>query len=149
MSCDQESAAILRRAELKLTPQRLMVLTALRHAAGHMTASEIFAQVKAAYPYVDISTVYRTLNALKGMRLVTETDMGSGDLSYEWAPERPHHHLICIACQGVIDLDHRYLERLGADVERDLGFTADLLHFAIFGRCAECRTTTASAAGHA
>lgn len=139
MSCDDESAAILRRAELKLTPQRLMVLTALRHAPGHMTAAEIFTQVKAAYPYVDISTVYRTLNALKQMRLVTETDLGSGDLSYEWASDRPHHHLICTGCQDIIELDHSYLERLGADLDRDLGFAADLHHFAIFGLCAPCR----------
>lgn len=147
MSCNQESAAILRRAELKLTPQRLMVLTALRHSDGHMTASDIYAQVKAAYPYVDISTVYRTLNALKGMRLVTETDMGSGDLSYEWAPERPHHHLICTACHHVVELDHTYLERLGAEVERDLGFSAELHHFAIFGRCGACRTAEPAAVG--
>src|SRR5690349_387973 len=98
MTCDQESAEILRRADLKLTPQRLMVLSALRHSTGHVTAAEIFSQVKAAYPYVDISTVYRTLAALKQMRLVTETDMGGGDLSYEWAPEQPHHHLICTQC---------------------------------------------------
>lgn len=139
MSCDADSAAILRRAELKLTPQRLMVLTALRHAPGHLTAAEVYEQVRAAYPYVDISTVYRTLNALKQLRLVTETDMGSGDLAYEWVREKPHHHLICSGCGSVTQLDHAYLERLGAELERDLGFAADLDHFAIFGRCAGCR----------
>jgi Fur family ferric uptake transcriptional regulator len=145
MSCDQDSATVLRRAEMKVTPQRLMVLTALRHAEGHMTAASIYEQVRAAYPYVDISTVYRTLATLKSMRLVTETDMGTGDLAYEWVREQPHHHLICSRCGSVTELDHRYLERLGLELDRDVGFAADLDHFAIFGRCAACRTAIAGA----
>ncbi len=139
MSCDSDSVAVLRRAELKLTPQRLMVLSALRHAEGHLTAAAIYEQVRAAYPYVDISTIYRTLTALRGMRLVTETDMGSGDQAYEWVREQPHHHLICSGCSAVLQLDHAYLERLGQELARDHAFEADLHHFAIFGRCASCR----------
>jgi Fur family ferric uptake transcriptional regulator len=128
---------------MKLTPQRLMVLTALRHAGGHVTASNVYDQVRASYPYVDISTVYRTLGALKQMRLVTETDMGGGDLSYEWVQEVRHHHLICSACGSVTQLDHSYLARLGDELERGLGFAADLDHFAIFGRCVDCRAALA------
>src|SRR6266540_7101273 len=130
---------------MKLTPQRLMVLTALRHARGHVSAGAVYDQVRAAYPYVDISTIYRTLNALKQMRLVTETDMGSGDLAYEWAREQPHHHLICTSCGAISQLDHAYLERLGAELQRDLGFAADLDHFAIFGRCAACTRVNGAA----
>lgn len=143
MSCEDESATILRRAEMKVTPQRLMVLTALRHAGGHVTAAHVYEQVKALYPYVDISTVYRTLGALKQMRLVTETDMGGGDLSYEWVQDHRHHHLICSTCGAVTEIDHSYLARLGAELDRDLGFDADLDHFAIFGRCAACRAAAA------
>ena len=144
MSCEQDSATILRRAEMKLTPQRLMVLTALRHAGGHVTAATIYEQVRAAYPYVDISTVYRTLAALKQMRLVTETDMGGGDLTYEWVSDGRHHHLICESCGNVAELDHAYLARLGDALLADLGFAADLHHFAIFGRCRACRAASAA-----
>ena len=141
MCCDDETAAILRRSGQKVTPQRLMVLTALRHRDGHATAGEIFQQVRAAYPYVDISTVYRTLASLKELRLVTETDMGAGDLHYEWATPTPHHHLICQQCRQVMELDHRYMAELGARLEDAYGFTANLDHFAIFGVCRECRST--------
>lgn len=149
MSCEQESAMVLRRAELKLTPQRLMVLSALRHARGHVTAAAVYEQVRVAYPYVDISTVYRTLSALKGMRLVTETDMGAGDLTYEWVGDRRHHHLICESCGSVADLDHAYLERLGQEIQHDVGFAADLHHFAIFGRCAHCQPSEPARAADA
>jgi Fur family ferric uptake transcriptional regulator len=144
MSCEDESALLLRRADMKVTPQRLMVVTALRHAGGHVTAAAVYDQVKLSYPYVDISTVYRTLGALKQMRLVTETDMGGGDLSYEWVGGRRHHHLICSVCGAVNEIDHSYLERLGAELLRDLGFAADLDHFAIFGRCRACRAAGAA-----
>ena len=118
-----------------------MILSSLRHAQGHMTAAEIFDRVRAAYPYVDISTVYRTLSVLKDMRFVTETHMGGGDATFEWvAPER-HHHLICRGCDDVTQLDHHYLEKVGEQLARDLGFRADLDHFAIFGLCADCAAT--------
>jgi Fur family transcriptional regulator, ferric uptake regulator len=140
MCCDDETVAVLRRAGQKVTPQRLMVLTALRHRDGHATASEIFAQVRETYPYVDISTVYRTLASLKDLRLVTETDMGTGDLHYEWAGPTPHHHLICQRCQGVEELEHEHMERLGETLRDVYGFEANLDHFAIFGVCRACRT---------
>lgn len=139
MSCEEETADTLRRAGHKLTPQRLMIVRALRHAGGHVSAAQIAEQVRGAYPFVDVSTVYRTLDVLKRMRLVTVTDMGSGDAVFEWAPERPHHHLICSSCGAVAELDHSYLDALAARVQCEFGFTADLEHFAIFGLCRDCR----------
>jgi Fur family ferric uptake transcriptional regulator len=138
MCCDDDTVSVLRRAGQKVTPQRLMVLTALRHRDGHATANEIFAQVRETYPYVDISTVYRTLASLKELRLITETDMGTGDLHYEWAAATPHHHLICQRCQQVQDLDHEYMAALGSTLRAEYGFEANLDHFAIFGVCREC-----------
>ena len=88
MSCESETIDVLRESGHKMTPQRMMILTSLRHAKGHLCAAEIFEQVKAAYPYVDISTVYRTLNVLKDMRLISETHMGGGDATFEWVGER-------------------------------------------------------------
>ena len=73
--------------------------------------------------------------------------MGGGDLTYEWVRDRRHHHLICTTCGGVTELDHRYLERLGADLLRDYDFAAALDHFAIFGRCAACRGAVSGSRG--
>lgn len=140
MSCETETVQVLRETGHKATPQRLMILSALRHADGHLTAGEIFEQVRIEYPYVDISTVYRTLAVLKELRLVSETDMGVGDTTYEWVREqRRHHHLICRECDSVSSLDHQYLEDLGAEIMAESGFKPDLDHFAIFGLCADCQ----------
>jgi Fur family ferric uptake transcriptional regulator len=117
-----------------------MILSALRHADGHLTAGDIFDQVRAGYPYVDVSTVYRTLSVLKELRLVSETDMGSGDTTYEWLRKQGrHHHLICRDCNGVASLDDGLLENLSTQVFADSGFKPDIDHFAIFGICANCQ----------
>jgi Fur family ferric uptake transcriptional regulator len=139
MACESETIDALRGSGHKMTPQRMMILTSLRHASGHLSAAAIFDQVKEAYPYVDISTVYRTLTVLKDMRLISETHMGSGDATFEWVGAERHHHLICRKCNGVTLLDHRYLEQLGHELASDLGFRADIDHFAIFGLCAGCQ----------
>ncbi len=151
MSCQSETVQVLRERGHKATPQRLMILSALRHADGHLTAGDIFAQVRTDYPYVDVSTVYRTLNVLKELRLVTETNMGTGDTAYEWMRNQErHHHLICRQCSGVASLDDRFLEAVSAQIMMDNGFRADIDHFAIFGLCAECqdRVPVASGNGH-
>jgi Fur family ferric uptake transcriptional regulator len=138
MASEAETVQLLRQMGYKLTPQRLMVLSVVQHQSGHRTAAQIFERVKETYPYVDISTVYRTMAVLKELKLVNETDMGTGDTTYEWAGREPHHHLICRACGAVASLDHEYMARLGAELLTVYGFRADLDHFAIFGYCSHC-----------
>ncbi len=139
MSCETETAEVLREAGQKLTPQRLMILSALRHAEGHLTAGEVYEQVRAEYPYLDISTVYRTLGVLKELRLVSEADLGTGDTIFEWVRQQErHHHLVCRNCGVVASLDHKHLEDLSAEILAESGFKADIDHFAIFGVCKSC-----------
>ena len=139
MSCEQITVQALKQSGHRLTPQRLMILSAVRHSGGHVTATDILEQVKETYPYIDVSTVYRTLGVLKEMRLVSETDMGGGESRYEWIERERHHHLICRSCDRVTLLNHKYLEVLGTEIFDDHGFQADIDHFAIFGLCKGCR----------
>ena len=139
MSCETQTVEVLRETGQKATPQRMMILSALRHAQGHVTAGDIFEQVHREYPTVDISTVYRTLGVLTDLRLVSETDMG-GDTTYEWVQARGrHHHLVCRECDRIVELDHEYLESLGSEILAKSGFKPDLDHFAIFGLCSDCQ----------
>lgn len=134
-----DTAAMLRRAGHKVTPQRMMIIQALRDASGHVTAAQIADQVRQHYPSVDLSTVYRTLDVLKRMRVATSIDVGTGDALFEWAPPEPHHHLVCTSCEKISMLDHAYLEDLDNALRHDLGFNANLDHFAIFGLCKDCQ----------
>lgn len=122
----------------RLTPQRMMVLSAIENSDNHISAEEIYAQVVAKYPHVNISTVYRTLELLKRLGLVTETDLGGGRVRYHPAEKGHHHHLVCQECGKIIDLDESVLSSLKIMLLREYKFSADLRHLAIFGRCANC-----------
>jgi len=58
----------------RLTPQRLMIVSAMESSHDHISAEEIYAQVAARYPNVNISTIYRTLELLKKLNLIYETE---------------------------------------------------------------------------
>lgn len=139
MGCEAETAEALRSAGQKVTPQRMLILSSVRHAQGHITASQVLEEVRRSYPYIDISTVYRTLAAARELRLVSETDLGGGDSRFEWMGKDWHHHLICRSCGEIISLDSSYLDDLATALLEDHGFQADLEHFAILGLCRKCR----------
>ncbi len=123
----------------RLTPQRMMILSAIEDSDDHISAEEIYAQVAAKYPSINISTVYRTLELLKELGLVTETDLGGGRLRYHSVEQGHHHHLVCKECGAIIGLDEAVLSSIRDALLREYGFTADLKHLAIFGRCARCK----------
>ena len=139
MSCEGATMQVLKESGHRLTPQRLMVVSAIRHTDGHLTAAGIAKRIRKSYPYIDASTVYRTLGVLKEMRLISETDMGGGENIYEWIEPTRHHHLICRGCDSVTLLDNKHLVQLGGNILGEHGFVADLDHFAIVGLCADCR----------
>ncbi|HLF80075.1 MAG TPA: Fur family transcriptional regulator [Dehalococcoidia bacterium] len=143
MSCEQDTAALLRAAGQKVTPQRMLILGCVRHARGHMTATQILEEVRKSYPYIDASTVYRTLSSAKELRLVSETNLGAGDNLFEWAGTDRHHHLICRRCGQDTTLEERHVDALVTTLERETGFHADLDH-AIFGLCPDCGTAAAA-----
>jgi len=122
----------------RLTPQRMMVFAAIEDSDDHISAEEIYAQVITKYSHVNISTVYRTLELLKRLGLVTETDLGGGRARYHPAGKGHHHHLVCQECGKIIDLDESVLSSLRSTLLCEYQFSADLRHLAIFGRCAKC-----------
>lgn len=140
MSCESETAIALRTIGQKVTPQRMLILCAVRHRKHHVTATDVLEDVRRSYPYVDISTVYRTLNAFKELRLVNEMSRSGADTEYEWVGTDRHHHLICRSCGSETVLDNSYMGSLAAALMEDHGFHADLEHFGISGTCAKCRS---------
>jgi Fur family ferric uptake transcriptional regulator len=124
----------------RLTPQRLMILSAIEGSDDHISAEEIYSQIVAKYPYVNISTVYRTLELLEGLGLVTKTDLGEGRVRYHPADKGHHHHLVCQNCGAIIDLDESVLSPVKDALLREYNFVADLRHLAIFGHCINCRS---------
>lgn len=133
-----EIASRLNEQGYRITPQRTMIISAIENSIDHISADEIYSQVAAKYPHVNISTVYRTLELLKGLGMVTETDLGEGRVRYHPAHKGHHHHLVCRECGKIIDLDESVVTSLEDTLLREYKFDADLRHMAIFGRCEQC-----------
>jgi len=134
----RDIADVLSKQGYRLTPQRLMILSAIENSSDHISAEEIYTQVVARYPNVNISTVYRTLELLERLGTVTKTDLGGGRVRYHPAEKGHHHHLVCRECGAVSDLDESVLASLKDTLIREYGFIADLRHLAILGRCVNC-----------
>ena len=134
-----DTVSKLSRQGYRLTPQRLMILEVVDGADDHISTEEIYIQVCDQYPNLNISTVYRTLELLKELGLVTETDLGDGRVRYHSIKKGHHHHLVCHKCGQTIDLDESLLSPLKSALSRDYGFNAELRHLAIFGLCKDCR----------
>jgi Fur family ferric uptake transcriptional regulator len=135
----QEAIERVRQLGLRLTQQRLLVLQALCDLGGHASVEEIFEQATQDRCDLNLSTVYRTLERLRDLRILSQTDLGRGCAEYEILTDRPHHHLVCQGCGRVIDLDHGYFTAAAESIRADLGFEPILDHFAIFGLCSDCR----------
>jgi len=134
----EEASDVLRELGYRLTPQRTLILAAVQASDSHISAEEIYSKVRAQYPHVNISTVYRTLDLLKGLSLVTETDLGEGRVRYHYADKGHHHHLVCERCGAIIDVDEDLFLSLKRTLLKDYQFNANIRHFAIFGRCTKC-----------
>jgi len=135
----EQAVAVLRDQGYRPTPQRLIVLSIVANGDGHMGVDEIFQSAKAAYPYMDVVTVYRTLHLFRDLGVVTEVAIGDR-LHYELTdPLGGHHHMVCRVCDGAFNLSPHYLEELRNTLSQEFGFEPDLEHFAISGVCAGCR----------
>ena len=133
----------------RLTPQRLMILSAIENSRDHISAEEIYAQVAAKYPHVNISTVYRTLELLKRLGMVYEINLGEGRIRYHAEGSGHHHHLVCQDCGKVIDIEEATLSSLREALFKDYSFQAELRHVAIFGLCEDCRRKGSGGGGKA
>ena len=74
----EQTVEILRQQGYRLTPQRLLVLSIVNDSNGHLGVNEVFRRAKESYPYLDIATVYRTLNLFKRLGVVTEVAIAGG-----------------------------------------------------------------------
>ena len=141
MSCFQT----LREKGYRLTPQRVAILETLHETKGHITAEEIYDCSRARCPRINKCTVYRTLELLKKLNLVAETDLGGDRLCYHHIESGHHHHLVCQQCGKVFDVDEGVLAPLEELLVSKYGFIANIRHLAIFGHCLDCQGRTTRA----
>ena len=133
-----EALKILKRKGLRMTPQRQAIVSEVTRAKGHISAPAIAARVQSRMPGVTPSTIYRTLDVLENVGIISHSHLERG-AEYHHAGESGHVHLTCSRCGAEDDLSLDEAESLERLIMRHRGFRPDLTHFAISGLCRTCR----------
>ena len=129
----------LRQRGCRITPQREMIVEAIAHSEAHMTAEEIFAAIQTRSKALNLATVYRTLDLLVDVGLVSRADLGNGRIMYVSDLHGPHLHLVCRQCGDVVGGDSSLLVSVEDQLRVRYGFTADLQHLCVSGLCESCQ----------
>lgn len=138
MSCTSEYASQLRARGFRMTPQRIAILHALRHAGTHLSPREVYRQAKQELPGLTEPTVYRTLEFLAENGFARPSQTGNGHLVYEIAGN-DHHHIICRICGDEMQVEHTLLEQLYQKLESISGYVRIDSHMTFFGVCPSCQ----------
>jgi len=129
---------LLRTHGLRRTPQRQVVLEAVRSLAGHATAEDVVSHVRRTMPSVSASTVYRTLATLEEVGILCHAHLGHSASVYHIGAGDLHQHLVCERCGALQEVDQDLARAFARDVEKRFGFRANLTHFAVLGECRRC-----------
>jgi Fur family transcriptional regulator, ferric uptake regulator len=122
----------------RATPARRLLLSALLGAADHRTAEDLTEAVRARAPEVHLTTIYRNLDDLERMGVVDRMYVSHGPAAYHLASV-PHGHLACEECGAIADIPAEAFRSLAETAIAMHGFAISAGHFAVPGRCANCR----------
>ncbi|MDQ1703431.1 MAG: Fur family transcriptional regulator, ferric uptake regulator [Frankiaceae bacterium] len=137
LSVVQGALGKLRAVGGRITVARIAVLNVLEAAGGHLTADDIATEVQLAQPAVHRATVYRTLDSLVEVGVVSHTHLGHGAAVYHLV-DTEHIHSQCQRCGRIIDLDAGLLAAAARVLLADHGFVLDASHSALLGTCGDC-----------
>jgi Fur family ferric uptake transcriptional regulator len=132
----------LRARGLRWTPQRRVLLEVLDRVDGHVTGAELVDGCRAVDPATTPSTVYRTLDVLEELGLVSHSHGRDGRQEFHVGPTEAHAHLVCSSCGERRELGRHEVQPIADEVLLRHGFEVDLDHLTLEGRCADCRLAT-------
>jgi Fur family ferric uptake transcriptional regulator len=122
----------------RVTPAREAVLRAVLEAdEHHFTAADIFDTVEDSPARPDRATVYRTLDLLTDLGILTPLQLDAAAVVYHRS-DHSHAHLICDRCGAVVELDRPTLDAVDRTIRRRTGFSIARPHVAMTGLCDRC-----------
>jgi Fur family transcriptional regulator, ferric uptake regulator len=128
----------LRVRGLRVSAARRLVLEALFAAEGPVTAEAIAAGLGGRLPGSDLASVYRNLDTLEGIGLVSHFHVAHGAGLYALAAQSGTGYVACEGCGAHRPLDQSTVAKVAAVLREACGYEPQLVHFPIVGRCPEC-----------
>ncbi|AHY47924.1 Fe2+/Zn2+ uptake regulation protein [Rubrobacter radiotolerans] len=129
---------VLQERGIRVTPQRAHVWRVLVESGDHFTAEEVWERASESLPGLELSTVYRALEALGAAGLVADSRLPEGPRIFE-AKAHAHPHLVCVSCGRILHPDPAVGARLVSAIEAAAGdFAVQELHVSARGLCGSC-----------
>jgi len=147
ISRDSRASAMLRdlkRAGLKMTPQRIAIVELFATDESHPTAQDLFERLRADFPTMSFATVYNTLDALAAAGLSSTLRLGGDPRNAaRFDPNTsPHHHAVCDQCGAIRDIPAQTMGPKPATVRRLQkvagGFSVRAVERVYRGLCSAC-----------
>ena len=110
----------------------------LSRSDGHVTGAELVERCRAVDPSTTPSTVYRTLDVLEELGIVRHAHGADGREEFHVLPADDHGHLHCLGCHETWEIGAEEAEPLLAVLQAARGFSVDLSHLSVAGRCRAC-----------
>lgn len=136
---------VLRQHGERITIQRRLVIEALIDTHEHMTVNDVneHIQTKQEAHTLAEPTIYRILQWLKELELVSQTDMAESGIVYQIIGSQRHHHLVCLECGKTVDVADSLFDGIRQQLASEQGFHARIDHMAIYGYCSDCSSASA------
>jgi Fe2+ or Zn2+ uptake regulation protein len=134
----------LKRAGLKLTPQRIAIVRLFAGDESHPTAQDLFERLRPTFPSMSFATVYNTLDTLAraGLAGVVRLPGKRGDAARFDPNTTAHHHAVCDGCGAVLDIAASTLSPTPGALKKlrraAPGFAVHAVERIYRGLCAEC-----------
>jgi Fur family transcriptional regulator, ferric uptake regulator len=132
----------------RFTMPRKVIIDVLQKTKKHLSAEEIYFEAHKLVPQVGLTTVYRTLDLLTDMGVISKCDFGDGRARYELIDgskeEHHHHHLVCTKCKSVIDYSEfideelEFLKRAEKGLSKKYSFDIQDHIIQFYGICEKC-----------
>lgn len=135
----QQLKKIIRGIGVKVTDQRMVILEEILSGADHVTAQEVFENVRVKNPDVGFATVYRFLRTLTDHKILSEVRMQGLPARYEWASKEHHDHITCVTCAKISEFESDEIEQLQILVSKKLGYKMTHHILELFGVCSDCQ----------
>ena len=134
-----DSAVIeaLRKRGYKATPQRIAVCRVALSSRGHLSAQQVYAEVKEIHPTLSLATVYKTLRILRDLGLVQELNFPKGQARFD-SYMKPHINLVCTKCGSISDLDNHIIDEIIKKVASAARFKPYGQRVDVYGICQKC-----------
>ncbi len=134
----QHFRQLCRERGLPFTVQRRVILEAALGLGNHPTADQVHEVVAARHPDISRATVYRNLEQLAHLGILAKACHPGRGLRYDRRTD-VHHHLVCLRCDDVLDLDDERLNALPLPDTSALGFEIRTFGVELRGVCRRCR----------